>query len=328
MIRQGRRWQPDRARGLGGWRVCRAVVSPATQWSDVDAADLCARLACALVWFLELRGFWQSALRYTQRALDAIRHSSLSERAGTEAPPLPIIHHVSRSTFHASLLYHQASLHHDLGDLPAARQRAEGSLTIFRQLNDDAGAAQSLNLLGLIARREGKPEEAQAHFEESLRLRRAFGDAVRSAVCLTNLGLLADERGDPDTARQLYEESLALWQEAGDQRNIAELKNNMGVLAFKQSDFVEAGHCYTDALRVERTLGNKLGIARALFNLGEVAEAQSDADRAARCFSAAYRLFTELGSPWATYSADALMRLGQAAEMVSLDEVVEVVLEG
>ncbi len=280
--------------------------------SDDEAAELCARLALALGWFLELRGFWQTALQFTHIAIDS------SPNHPTTQPPNLLI---------ARLLRLQASLHHDLGDLPAARQRAEESLEAFRQLHDDAGVAASLNLLGLIARREGKLDEAASHFEESLRLYRALGDSARAAGCLSNLGLLAERRSEPDTARRFFEESLALARDAGDQRGIATARNNLGMMSFAQNDFAGARRCYTDALRVERELGNRLGIATALHNLGEVAESARDLDRAVHLFSAALQTFTELGSPWATYSADALTKLGRTAEAVDVDEVMKLALE-
>ncbi len=88
---------------------------------------------------------------------------------------------MNRLTTNAALHHALACLAHDMGDLAEARQHAEISLTIFRELNDQNGIAEALNLLGVIALDEGHLDATQPHLEEALLLLDESDHARRSS---------------------------------------------------------------------------------------------------------------------------------------------------
>src|SRR5262249_54430244 len=153
----------------------------------------------------------------------------------------------------AAIHHRLASLGQDRGDLAAAREHAEASLALWRELQDPTGTAEALNLLGLLSHDEGDADAAQRCFEEALSLL-AGPDAARRGMVLNNLALLASHRGDAEEARRLYQESLSCQRQAGDLRHEATALGNLGVLAHNAGDLAEARRFYQESLARHRTM--------------------------------------------------------------------------
>jgi tetratricopeptide (TPR) repeat protein len=93
--------------------------------------------------------------------------------------------------------------------------QAEEGLSLLRSIDDEAGVAQSLHVLGELARLNGDHEQATRVFEESLSLARELGDTIRQAFILDSLGYLSLYDDDPRTAARLARDSLRLALEVG-----------------------------------------------------------------------------------------------------------------
>jgi tetratricopeptide (TPR) repeat protein len=210
----------------------------------------------------------------------------------------------------AALQHHRASLAQDLGDLAQARRLAEGSLALWRELNDAKGLAEALNLLGLIAKDEGDTAAAQHCFEEALRLL-WNDDHARRGMVLNNLALLASRRGDVDEAQRLYQEGLTHQRSAGDWRTEATTLGNLGVLAHKAGEIGPARRLYRESLTLRRELRDRHGIAVMLNNLGELAEQEGDLDTAVSLFVHAERILRDLQSADLAVPAESLQRLAE-----------------
>lgn len=275
-----------------------------------ETAACLARLTLALAWFLQYRGFWQTALVITTRALELARapHPSLD-------PSLI-----------AALLYRQADLEFDMGLEVEAEQHVAESQAVLDPGADPDGRARGLNLLGLIARKQQRWAEAASGFGTALEIRRRLGDLQGAAACLVNLGFVEQQTGHPEAARALYEESRALAASAGDRRGVASVENNLGILAQDLGDTAAARRHYLETLRIMWGLGNRSDVARALQNVGEIEEQEGAPGRAALCYAAARHIFTELGSPWAAYSAEKLSALALPMERADPEEVIRILL--
>jgi tetratricopeptide (TPR) repeat protein len=87
------------------------------------------------------------------------------------------------------------------GDLEAARALHEESLTILRALGNKASVAESLYLLGDLARSRGDLHEARALWEECRAMDQAAGN--RAGYVLMALAEMAREQGDYGEAARL-----------------------------------------------------------------------------------------------------------------------------
>jgi predicted ATPase/DNA-binding SARP family transcriptional activator len=283
-----------------------------------DQGEFCARLAPVLYPALYGRGFWEEA-RWRLQAGRAAAERLEGDTRGLLA----------------AISYDIACLAEEMADLGEARRQAEVALTLRRELKDTSGAAEALNLLGLLVRKEGDMDAAQRHFNEALDLL-ADSDPVRRGMLLTNLAGLALRRGEMDKARGLYQESLSGLRAAGDLRHEATALNNLGLLAHQYDhDYAGARHLYHESLALYRRLRDQHGIAITVNNLGEIAEQEGDIQTAITLLVHAERMLRDLPSSHVTVPTASLQRLAErlgaeqyaerrsAAEQMEWDQLVD-----
>jgi predicted ATPase/DNA-binding SARP family transcriptional activator len=111
-----------------------------------------------------------------------------------------------------------------LSDLTRADRYAEEALDLARATEDDAVAAQALNVLTMDCYFRGQCDEARG--EEAVELARRAADPVLLAECLAGWALTAVS--DPGLSMRLHEEALALAEQSGDHVHAARLYNNVG----------------------------------------------------------------------------------------------------
>lgn len=255
---------------------------------------LCARLALALAPALYSRGLWTDALRCLQAGYEAAGALTGEERR------LPM-----------ALGIRLAGLALDRGESDIAQSKAEEALTLAEALNDPAGKADAINLLGLLAREAGENDRARELFEKTLTLRTETDHNGR-AISLHNLARLATTRKEFEEAKRLYQESLTHRRAAGDLRGEAEILGNLGALAYRADNREEAQRLYRESLKLRRDLKDRHGIALMLYNLGEVAEAENEGAVALALYVHAERMLHEQHSALANVASETLARLATA----------------
>jgi len=117
---------------------------------------------------------------------------------------------------HARLLYRAADFAFIQADYAAARRFQTERLAAHELTGDRAEAAHALNWLGVIARDEGRLEEAREQLERSMAIYQELGDDHGLAMSLDRLGTVAHAIGDVDAAHRFYERGVALWRAADD----------------------------------------------------------------------------------------------------------------
>jgi predicted ATPase len=141
--------------------------------------------------------------------------------------------------------------------------------------------AQALLGSGRLALLQCDYLPAVRRLEAALRLYRDLGDARGVASALQVLGSVAREQGRYARAMELHTESLAIAEAAGDQWAVASAHGYLGYACWLQADFERATEECTLALRMFRELGDVEGIAWSLLSLGTVARHQGAREQAA-----------------------------------------------
>jgi DNA-binding SARP family transcriptional activator len=131
--------------------------------------------------------------------------------------------------------------------------------------------------------------------EAALRLYRELGDARGAASGLQLLGSVAREQGRYARAADLYAESLAGAEAAGDQRATASVHGSLAFVAWLQGDFDQAVQAANRSLEISRTLGEVEGVVSALIHLGTVARYNNQTERAVALLSEARSLSDGIG---------------------------------
>jgi predicted ATPase/DNA-binding SARP family transcriptional activator len=136
---------------------------------------------------------------------------------------------------------------------------------------------------------------AVRRLEAALRLYRELGDAQGVASALQVLGSVAREQGRYARAMELHGESLSIAEAAGDQWAVASAHGYLGFASWLQLDFERAAKECTMALRIFRGLGDVEGIAWSLLSLGTVARHQRDPGQAASLLQESRSLAERIG---------------------------------
>jgi len=116
------------------------------------------------------------------------------------------------------------------GETERAHELATRSLDMARALDDDAGIAFAMSLVGTAQRQLGQIEAARDTLEEALKLHRGIDDKGRLARVLGNLGGVEEELGRFDRAEALMRESLAILDDIGDVHEAAVQGQNLAYL--------------------------------------------------------------------------------------------------
>jgi len=210
----------------------RAAIEFAPRSGDPVAA---LRIATSLVRFAALRGHYQEVRRWLDTAI----------AAGPDAP----------LGLRAKALLGGGRLALLQCDYPPAVRHGEAALRLYRELGDTAGISSGLQLLGSVAREQGRYTRAA----------------------------------------ELYAESLADAEAAGDRRAAASVHGSLAFVSWLQGDFDQAVAAATAALEIFRSLDDAEGVVSSLIHLGTVARYQADSERSVALLSQARSLAEGIG---------------------------------
>jgi predicted ATPase/DNA-binding SARP family transcriptional activator len=136
---------------------------------------------------------------------------------------------------------------------------------------------------------------AVRRLEAALRLYRELNDAEGIASALQVLGSVAREQGRYERSMELHREGLAIAESAGDRWAVASAHNTLGFAAWLQGDFELATAECTTALTMSRELGYVEDIAWSLISLGAIARYQAAPERAAALLAESRSLAERIG---------------------------------
>ncbi len=178
-----------------------------------------------------------------------------------------------------------------VGDAEAAGPLAEESVAHYRKIDDPAGLARALMILGQYsARLGGNYTRASACLEESIRISRQSGVARALGMAQMGFAFIALSQRDYAAARALFEKGLESFSRLGDKHFANTMKSGLADVARREGNYTEAAALYHECLAVWREFGHRGAIARCLECLGFIANAQGEPERAAQLMGAAQTL--------------------------------------
>jgi predicted ATPase len=218
--------------------------------------------------------------------------------------------------------------------LPAVR-RLEAAQRLYRELNDAQGVASALQVLGSVAREQGRYARAmelhreslsiaeaasdqwalasahgylgfacwlQAKFEQAteectraLQIFRDVDDVEGIAWSLLSLGTIARQQGDREQAAVLLQESRSLAERIGFREGIAWSLEQLGLLAADRGD-PSAGALLRTSLEIHHDLRDRWRTCSVLEDLAAIALADGNAEQATRLLAAAEAMRVTIGS--------------------------------
>jgi predicted ATPase len=263
----------------------------ALEWSGAEErhAEAALRLAGALAWFWNMRGYLHEGRRWLEDLLER---------------PAPAGATRARALDGAGLL----AFYQD--DFDAAPARFAESVALWRELGDRRALAHAMSWLG------GCSEYSRRIplLEESVALAREVGDPWVLGLTLWHLAInVLRFQSDPERVRKLAKESTALLREVGDLWSLGRPLGTLAFVAWGQGDLAAAVVYFEEALAAARTVGDKWGIATTLSFLVAVAREQGDYAAAQALLEEGLAIFREAGDkPRTVHSLSSLAEVAQA----------------
>lgn len=156
--------------------------------------------------------------------------------------------------------------------------------------------ARALNGAGALATEQSRFAEAHGYHLEGLTLRRAIGDEAGVADVLHNLGLLARCEGKYEQALQWFEEGRALAVALNlDPSQLAIDDANLALTAYELGDLAVAHRWATDAHQRAIGHTDQWSVAYVTTVLADILHAQGEWTQAAALATSACQLYDELG---------------------------------
>jgi tetratricopeptide (TPR) repeat protein len=203
-----------------------------------------------------LRGDYNRALEYTQRALSVRR--KLGDRRS-----------IALSLNNLGLVYQ------DSGQFKLALDAFEQALRIRREIGDLVGVSISLNNLGTVAQDQRDDARALQLFLEAYEVAKETGDRNRIALVLTNLGETYSRLGDAAKAIHYLKQAEEIADELGDKMGLAEAVRGLGKAYLAKRELTKAREFTARAVELFREVQSKVQLGVALRSLGEVMAAAS-----------------------------------------------------
>jgi predicted ATPase/transcriptional regulator with XRE-family HTH domain len=181
-------------------------------------------------------------------------------------------------------------------DHMTARRLAEEGVALCRRLDDSWGLAMGLTNLGRIEGTWGHDLAAEVPLEEATALFRSIGDGWLLALPLNSLGAIAYRQGNYMKAQTAFEQALPCFQAVEDRRNTAQVLTNLGFVALARGEIGQARAIFTKSLTFGREHGDQFNTPACLRGFAALAVAAGEPTRAARLLAAADELFAATGA--------------------------------
>ena len=190
-----------------------------------------------------------------------------------------------------------------------SRELAQEALALYEALENGAGKASAILLMGEAWRIQGEYTLATRYFEQCLPLFHEQKDWCSYAFTLSRLGAVATLQGNFQEAWTHLLEALPLQRAYGEPNSLNLTLVDLGILAHYQGDLIQALTFLREGLLLARQTGNHYLLCAALMNLGFTLGKLQDPSYAARICSATVALFVRLKIPSAPKAYYQLYRL-------------------
>ena len=165
-----------------------------------------------------------------------------------------------------------------LGLLDAFIALSERTLAVAK--DDSARQAQLIGNLGLVYRKRGDLDQAEAMHRKSLEIEEKLGRLEGMASEYGNLGNVMQTRGDLDGAEEMYRKALEIDEKLGRLEGMANQYGNLGLIYKARGDLKQAEAMHRKSLEISEKLGWLEGMASDYGNLGLIYQTRGDLDQA------------------------------------------------
>jgi ATP/maltotriose-dependent transcriptional regulator MalT len=187
---------------------------------------------------------------------------------------------------------------HQKSETERAYTLYEEALTLYKELNNRRGIANTLLNMAFLTQTRGDFERARVLLEEVVARQRALGNKIGIFGALYQLAqVLFGLYGAADALRirALLEEGLDVAREVGNRRGVASMHGMLGWLAYSEGNLAGAAQLVEDCLLFFKDGGDRLVTGHYLSLLGQITTARHDYAGAQALFKEGLAIAREIG---------------------------------
>jgi tetratricopeptide (TPR) repeat protein len=200
---------------------------------------------------------------------------------------------VGVATLHNNLGY---IAHHLQGDIQAAIESYQHSLSVCHQIGYRYMMAMASNNLGMAHQVSGNYRRAIAYYRQSLQIRQEMGDLYGIASTYDNLGMAYHQQGDYDKAMEYHHLSLEIKRGQEDTFQVANSLVNIAAVCCDRGLCDEAIGFTEEALEAFEEIGGRQYLAETYTVLAEALLMNGDSTQAHHYATLALETAEEIGS--------------------------------
>lgn len=254
------------------------------------------RLAGALSYFWELRGYLAEGQKWLAEALSSSEREREAVVIGVSRPSSPALADTNKAA-RAKVLYASGRVHFASHVEPSvSRAIVEEALQSWRELGDKWWVAVALEHVGFMLRWEGDAETSVARLEEGVSLAREVQDRWPLALCLMRLGgsLVGS---DVAASLRIFEEAEAIARAIGDRHLLSQVLVAHASAHFLSGNLSAAASMAAEALVEGRAVGSVISVFLSLMAMAVISCLQGDATGAKAYCHELLDFGRETGSP-------------------------------
>jgi len=260
-----------------------------------------------------VRGEYDVALDYFQKALDMLRENGMDENL--EIASIYIIFgnvYLRKADYNKALEFYFkairttesaggedtkiASCFNNIGVIYNRLDQIDKALTYFQKSlefsDENRFVAQCHNNIGIICRRQGKLDEALEYYFRALRIREEIKDKRGIAGSYVNIGGVYIDQKNYDKAFDWTIKSLNIFEEIDDKSSIATCCIKVGKVQIERQNYASALSYLQKGLHIARKIGDISDEMGTYKVLSDLYEAQNDFEKALHYF----KEFTRMGN--------------------------------
>ncbi len=231
-------------------------------------------------------------------AADVLAQTGPGEALSCAGEALTLFQDLNDPAGCADSSFQASRAHLAAGHTGPALRMVERALALYRGLGDLYGEADCLNVEGAALYYEGRYDEALGRARVTLRIHERTGDLLGQIRAHNNIGMIHQLQGRIEHARRHLERSRVLAQLHRGERELAILDTNMGAVHQAMGDTPRALAGFRRALESHRARGDALGEVNALISMGAAHTTNGDSEEALLHFTLAEEVARRIDSAY------------------------------
>lgn len=219
-------------------------------------------------------------------------------QTNTEIDSLKSVVSSSSTTKDKAAAYSRLSWLHILQDVEKSIAYNDTAFTLYKELDDKIGLANTNYKYGVIERFRGNYTRAIDHMDESLKFYEKEKDTLWMANTLFQVGVIYSLLGDNEKSLKTFYSAVSNYESLGMTQHLGTVYNSIGIVQNDTGKFDDAIKSYKKAISINEQFNDSVNLPNALSNLAVVYLAQDRLDDALEYFEKARWIDLKTNNLW------------------------------